>query len=75
VNLDPQKKITIRTSLPGIKFGTVQGQVLTASKFNDFNSFDQPDKVRPAMFNGAKKDGGELVVEMPAMSVVVLELK
>jgi len=75
VNLDPQKKITIRTSLPGIKFGAVQGQVLTASKFNDFNSFDQPNKVRPATFNGAKKDGSDLVVEMPAMSVVVLELK
>ena len=75
VNLDPQKKITIRTSLPGIKFGAVQGQVLTASRFNDFNSFEQPNKVRPAVFNGAKKDGGDLVVELPAMSVVVLELK
>ncbi len=75
VNLDPQKKITIRTSLPGINFGTVQGQVLTASRFNDFNSFDQPNKVRPAVFNGAKKVGADLVVELPAMSVVVLELK
>jgi alpha-N-arabinofuranosidase len=75
VNLDPTKKITIRAGLPGITFKSIQGQVLTSPKFNDFNSFDQPDKVRPAAFGGAKKDGGDLVVEMPAMSVVALELK
>ena len=75
VNLDPSKKITLRTSLPGIKFQSVQGQVLTSTKFNDYNTFDQPDKVRPAAFNGAKKEGSDLVVELPAMSVVVLELK
>ncbi|MBS1660654.1 MAG: alpha-N-arabinofuranosidase [Bacteroidetes bacterium] len=74
VNLDPNKKITVRTSLAGIKFQRVQGQVLTSAKFNDYNSFDQPDRVKPAVFNGAKKDGNDLVVEMPAMSVVVLEL-
>jgi alpha-N-arabinofuranosidase len=38
------------------------------------NTFDQPNKVKPAVFNGARKDGDELVVEMPPMSVVVLEL-
>jgi alpha-N-arabinofuranosidase len=75
VNLDPSKKITLRTSLPGIPFRSIQGQVLTAAKFNDVNSFDQPDKVRPAVFNGAKKEGNDVVVELPAMSVVVLELK
>jgi len=75
VNMDPAKKITIRTSLPGMTFRSIQGQVLTSAKFNDFNSFDQPDKVRPAVFNGAKKEGNDVVVELPAMSVVVLELK
>ncbi|HTI89880.1 MAG TPA: alpha-L-arabinofuranosidase C-terminal domain-containing protein [Puia sp.] len=75
VNLDPQKKITIRTSLPGISFSSIKGQVLTSSRFNDFNSFEQPDRVHPVAFNGAKKAGADVVVEMPAMSVVVLELK
>lgn len=75
VNLDPLKKITIRTSLPGITFKSIQGQVLTSPKFNDFNSFDQPDKVKPVAFNGARKEGSDVTVELPAMSVVVLELK
>jgi alpha-N-arabinofuranosidase len=75
VNLDPVKKITLRASLAGVSFRTVQGQVLTSSKFNDFNSFDHPDRVKPAVFNGAKKEGNALSVELPPMSVVVLELK
>jgi alpha-N-arabinofuranosidase len=75
VNLDPSKKILIRTELPGISYKSVQGQILTSAKFTDINTFDQPDKVKTALFSGAKKQGDELVVELPAQSVVVLELK
>jgi alpha-N-arabinofuranosidase len=75
VNLDPSKKITVRASLPGISFGTVQGQVLTSAAFTDINTFDQPAKVKPVVFTGAQKQGDDLVVEMPAESIVVLELK
>ena len=75
VNLDPTKKITVRAGLPGIPFTNVSGQVLTSGKFTDINSFDQPAKVKPAVFTGARKEGDDLVVEMPAMSIVVLELK
>ena len=74
VNLDPSKTITVRTGLPEIAYTKVGGQILTSGRFNDVNTFDQPNKVKPAVFNGARKDGDELVVEMPPMSVVVLEL-
>ncbi|HLZ89514.1 MAG TPA: alpha-L-arabinofuranosidase C-terminal domain-containing protein [Puia sp.] len=75
VNLDPAKKVAVRANLPGITFKTVQGQVLTSARFTDVNTFDDPNRVKPAAFAGAKKDGADLVVELPAMSVVVLELK
>jgi alpha-N-arabinofuranosidase len=75
VNLDAAKKIAVRASLPGIAFKTVQGQVLTSARFTDVNTFDAPNKVKPAVFNGARKEGNDLVVDLPAMSVVVLELK
>ncbi len=75
VNIDATKKITVRANLGGISWKSVQGQVLTSAKFTDINTFDQPDKVKSASFNGARKEGGELVVELPARSVVVLELK
>jgi len=75
VNIDPSKKITVRTSLQGISWKSVEGQVLTSASFTDINTFDQPAKVKPASFSGAKKEGNDLVVELPARSVVVLELK
>jgi alpha-L-arabinofuranosidase len=75
VNLDPTNKITVRAGLPGISFARVSGLVLTSEKFTDINSFDQPGKVKPADFTGARKEGEDVVVEMPAKSIVVLELK
>ena len=75
VNLDPKNKITLNTTLNGIKWKTVNGQILTSKKLTDVNSFSEPNKVAIAKFNGAKKLGTKLNIELPAQSVVVLELK
>jgi alpha-N-arabinofuranosidase len=75
VNIDASKKVTVRTTLQGISWKTVEGSILTSANFTDINTFDQPGKVKPAAFLGARKEGNELVVELPAKSVVVLELK
>jgi alpha-N-arabinofuranosidase len=53
----------------------VTGRVLTASAINAHNTFDAPDAVKPIAFNGASVQGGNLVVTLPAKSVVVLELQ
>jgi alpha-N-arabinofuranosidase len=75
VNLDPSKDITIKTALNDISWKTVSGQVLTSAKFTDVNTFEKPDAVKPAVFKGAKKEGDNLVVVLPKLSIVVLELK
>ncbi len=75
VNLDPSKKITVATALTGIKWSGVQGQIVTSPKFNDYNSFANPDKIRPVKFTGAVKKGDQLNAELPPLSVVMLELK
>lgn len=75
VNLYPSKPISLKTTLPGISFKTVTGQILTSKKLTDINTFENPEAVKPAVFSGAKKAGEELVVELPAQSVVMLELK
>jgi alpha-L-arabinofuranosidase len=75
VNLDPAKDYTFRTSLSEVTWKTVTGQVLTSAKFTDINTFDKPDFVKPALFKGAKKEGEELVVTIPKLSIVALELK
>lgn len=75
VNLDPSKKISIRTSLPGVQWKAVTGQILTSKKLTDINTFENPGNIQIAPFKGAKKEGEQLVIELPAQSVVVLELK
>lgn len=75
VNLDPNKKITLQTALVGVNWKTVQGQILTSAKLTDVNTFENPNNIKIAPFTGAKKAGDQLVVELPAKSIVVLELK
>jgi len=75
VNIDPNNKISFRAALPGVKWTTVSGQILTSAKLTDVNSFDKPENLKIQSFANAKKEGNELVVELPAKSVVVLELK
>lgn len=75
VNIDASKSITLHTSLQDLPAKSIQGRILTSAKVNDINTFEQPDKVHITSFNGAHKEGNELVVTLPARSVVVLELK
>jgi alpha-N-arabinofuranosidase len=75
VNLDPNRKLTVRSNLVGIQWKTVQGQVLTSKKLTDINTFESPSFVKPTVFSGAKKEGNDLVIELPAQSIVVVELK
>ncbi len=75
VNLDPNKKITFPSNLVGIKWQTVTGQILTSKKLTDINTFENPNNIKIVSFNGAKKEGSELVVELPSQSIVVLELR
>ena len=75
VNFDAAKSITVRTSLDNLPSRVIAGQILTSQKFNDVNTFSEAGKVKPAVFNGVKKQGSDLVVILPPKSLVVLELK
>jgi alpha-N-arabinofuranosidase len=75
VNLHPTQAIKLRSTLPGIKWNAVTGQILTSEKLTDINSFDKSEAIKPAVFSGARKDGSDLVIQLPAKSIVQLELK
>ncbi len=75
VNLDANKSIRIRTELKDLKWSTISGQILTSNKLTDINTFENPGKLKIAGFSGAKREGNELVADLPAHSIVVLELK
>ena len=55
--------------------GAVDGEILRSAKLQDHNSFDQPDTIRPSRFNGFKRTGNLIEVELPPFSVVVLAVR
>ena len=75
VNLDPNQERTIRTTLRGQDVSRVSGRLLTAATMNAHNTFDQPSNVQPADFTGATLQGDQLTIQLPAKSVVALEIK
>jgi alpha-N-arabinofuranosidase len=58
-----------------VSASAVTGRILTAPAINSHNTFDTPNAVKPEAFSGATVQGGNLVVTLPAKSVVVLELQ
>ncbi|MEZ0483564.1 alpha-N-arabinofuranosidase [Fibrella aquatica] len=74
VNLNPNKPQEVTVSLKGLTAKAVTGRVLTSAKVQDHNTFENSTKVKPVAFNGAKLNGDELTVTLPAVSVVVLEM-
>jgi len=75
VNIDPNKALTISTTLNQINWTSVSGEILTSDKITDINTFEKSDKVVIKKFNGAKKQGDLLNVELPSKSVVMLTIK
>lgn len=74
VNIDPGHPQEVSVSLRGVVAKNVSGRILTSQKVQDFNSFDQPNRIKPADFKGATLNGDLLKVTLPPVSVVVLEL-
>jgi len=62
-------------AIAGAKPGQVSGTILTADTMDAHNTFEAPDAVHPAAFDGAKIVGGRLTLTLPAKSVVVLDVK
>lgn len=74
VNIDAGKPQTVTINLNGVKASAVTGRVLTSAKVQDHNTFENPTKIKPAPFSGAKLNNDNLTVTLPPVSVVVLEM-
>jgi alpha-N-arabinofuranosidase len=75
VNIDAHVAQEVTIELGGVTAKSVTGRVLRSDKLQDYNSFDNPQKVQPVGFSGASLVGNALSVKIPPFSVVVLELK
>lgn len=74
VNANPNESMKLNCQLPGVSASSVSGQILTAEALDAHNTFEAPEQVKPADFDGASLTGDKLTVNMPAKSVVVLKL-
>ncbi|MCX8038105.1 MAG: alpha-N-arabinofuranosidase [Candidatus Sumerlaeia bacterium] len=74
-NLDPNRPQTVACELRGDKASKVSGRVLTHEAMTAHNTFENPQVVKPAAFDGAKIAENGLTVDVPAKSVVVLTIE
>ncbi len=73
-NIDPDSSESVDLDMKSFTVRGGTGKVLTASKMNAHNTFDDPNAVVPHSFSDFKVTDGKVEVNMPPMSVVVLAL-
>jgi len=66
--------LELETNLPGMDAKNVVGKIITSDKINDRNTFEQTDKVVIAGFDDAKISKGKIAANIPAKSVVLLQV-
>lgn len=73
-NFNPDKEITLPVELVGATFDKIlSATVLTAPAYNSYNSFNQPETVKPTTLKSVKKTGNStLQVVLPPRSVVAI---
>jgi len=75
-NLDATEEQVIEVDVEdGNLTSVLSASVLTAPDFNSYNSFDEPETVKPVEFSDFKIKKGVLTVTLPAHSVATLQLQ
>lgn len=75
VNIDSQREQEVAVDLGDVTAKSVTGRILRSDKLQDHNTFGDPQKIKPVVFNSVVLKGNNLTVKIPPFSVVVLELK
>ncbi len=72
-NIDAHKAHVIELNVSALGITNVTGEILTAAKIQDYNSFTASEKIRPTSFNKAKLNQGKISLEVPPFTVIMLE--
>jgi alpha-N-arabinofuranosidase len=73
-NVDPAKEKLLSCEVRGTSTKRVTGEIITAKSMNAYNDFGKSEEVTLKPFSGAQLQKGILKVNLPAKSVVMLEL-
>jgi alpha-N-arabinofuranosidase len=75
-NIDLHNKRSVEIDLRGSdRLSKFSGEIITAPSENDYNDFGQPEKVNIQKFHSFSVRNNILKVDLPAKSVVTIELK
>ena len=74
-NVDVDNEQEVIVNLPGIQATKAAGEMLTSAQVTDYNSFENPDKVKLVPFKEVKINKGVLKIKLPAKSIVTVELQ
>ena len=75
-NIDMHKNRSGEIDLRGSdKLSKSNGEIITAPKENEYNDFGQPEKVTIQKFSSFSIKDNILKIDLPAKSVVTIELK
>lgn len=74
-NISHEASASLSLDICGITLSSVSGQILTHGELGAHNTFNNPDTVAPAAFEGVSLNDGTLDCELPPASVVVITLE
>jgi alpha-N-arabinofuranosidase len=74
VNIDPEEIQKVIINLKGTVDKSVSGTILSGSAINSHNTFENPKNLVPEKFSGAIIRGDQIALDLPAHSVLVLEI-
>jgi alpha-L-arabinofuranosidase len=75
-NLHPSNTITLECDITDMQIDSVSGMILVDDDITAHNTFDNPNRIQPSVYNGATINAdNNLKIELPAASVVALTLR
>ena len=75
-NIDPHEDRNVEIDLRGSdNLSNAAGEIITSPNENDYNDFGKPEKVNIQNFSSFSVQNNILKVDLPAKSVVTIELK
>ena len=75
INLSPHDKMTLNVNLHGLEATNVTGEILHHEDLKALNSFENPEIVVTKEFNEVLLNSTDLTAELPAASLVRLDVK
>jgi alpha-L-arabinofuranosidase len=74
-NADPHREAEVHCELPSVAVSAVTGTVLTAPEMGTYNTFQDPERVKPAAFKEVQFSGEKVTTVLPPKSVCALSIE